>query len=360
MKKKIIIAASLVLAITVAIFCLFTFLDHQKQEKAKQEREKYENYFYYTGQWEIDSYKFLDDGRGVVVHWKSLSPEEDNLYTKYNPQSVENRLGVHGISNERYIIRQYIKDLKNVPTLSFPKDDSEGYFKLSIYKIQNHTLQKEDLDLYRLFKEYNKNYIPVEIGAIVVKDGKDYLPIESYLNTEKKAVRKYFWLNLETMKIDWEDTKVLRNNRKDIFVDLGKLKDRISESTDNLSTTTALDLANQNMLSFVTHALQNSVLESKDPKAYQLLSKIDSKFYILIDSKIENVRVYGNVQQFIDLYQLFVPANTNLYEGITIPAELSKDGQVHQVNTKEEFEAYYDVEKDNELTKQRKVLVEQN
>ena len=48
MKKKIIIAASLVLAITVAIFCLFTFLDHQKQEKAKQEREKYENYFYYT------------------------------------------------------------------------------------------------------------------------------------------------------------------------------------------------------------------------------------------------------------------------------------------------------------------------
>ena len=71
-------------------------------------------------------------------------------------------------------------------------------------------------------------------------------------------------------------------------------------------------------------------------------------------------RVYGNVQQFIDLYQLFVPANTNLYEGITIPAEMNKDGQVHQINTKEEFEAYYDVEKDNELTKQRRVLVEQN
>ena len=70
-------------------------------------------------------------------------------------------------------------------------------------------------------------------------------------------------------------------------------------------------------------------------------------------------RVYGNVQQFIDLYQLFVPANTNLYEGITIPAELRKDGQAHQVNTKEEFDAYYDVEKDNELNKQRRILVEQ-
>lgn len=162
------------------------------------------------------------------------------------------------------------------------------------------------------------------------------------------------------MKIDWEDTKVQRNNRKDIFVDLGKLKDRISESTDNLSTTTGVDITNQNKLSLKKNALKNSVLKTTDLKAYQLLSKNDSKFYILIDSKLENNRVYGNVQQFIDLYQLFVPANTNLYEGITIPAELSKDGQAHQVNTKEEFERYYDVDKDNELNMQRRLLVEQN
>lgn len=364
MKKKIIITGSLVLAIVVTIFSVSTYQHHQQQEKAKQEREKYENYDYYTGQWEIDSYKFLDDGRGVVVHWKSLTPEEDKLFAKYNPEISENYLGVHGASNERYIIHQNIKKLKNIPTMSFPKDDSEGYFKLSIYKIQDHTLQntlqKEDLDLYRFVKKYNKAYKPVEIEAIIEKDGKDYLPIKSYLTTEEKTISKYLWLNLETKKIEWEDTKVQNNSHKDIFVDLGKLKDRISESTDNLNTTTGLDLANQNMLSFKKNALKNSVLETKDLKAYQLLNKKDSKFYILIDSKIENNRVYGNVKQFIDLYQLFVPANTNLYEGITIPAELSKEGQVHQVNTKEELDRYYDVQKDNELTKQRKVLVERN
>ena len=360
MKKKLMIAASLVLAILVAIFGFSTYQHNRQKEKAKQEREKYENYYYYTGKWEIDSYRFLEDDRGVVVHWKSLTPEEDKLFSKYNPDVSGNRLGVHGASNERYIIRQNIKRLKNIPTMSFPKDDSEGYFKLSIYKIQNHTLKKEDLDLYHFVKKYNKTYKPAEIEAIVEKDGKNYLPIKSYLTTEEKTISKYLWLNLETMKIDWEDTKVQNNSQKDIFVDLGKLKDRISESTDNLSTTTALDLANQNMLSFKKNALKNSVLEATDPKAYQLLNKKDSKFYILIDSKLENVRVYGNVQQFIDLYQLFVPANTNLYEGITIPAELSKDGQAHQVNTKDEFDRYYDVQKDNELTKQRRVLVEQN
>lgn len=360
MKKKIIIVSSLLLAIAVAVFGLLTFLDHQKQEKAKQEREKYENYFYYTGQWEIDSYQFLEDGRGVVVHWKSLTPEEDKLFAKYNPDLSENYLGVHGASNERYIIRQNIKKLKNIPTMSFPKDDSEGYFKLSIYKIQNHTLQKEDLDLYRFVKKYNKAYKPVEIEAIIEKDGKDYLPIKSYLTTEEKTISKYLWLNLETKKIECEDTKVQYNSHKDIFVDLGKLKDRISESTDNLNSTTGLDLANQNMLSFKINVLKNSVLETKDPKAYQLLSKKDSKFYILIDSKLDYDMVYGNVQQFINLYQLFVPANTNFYEGITIPAELSKEGQVHQVNTKEELDRYYDVQKDNELTKQRQALVERN
>ena len=244
--------------------------------------------------------------------------------------------------------------------MSFPKDDSEGYFKLSIYKIQNHTLQKEDLDLYRFVKKYNKTYKPVEIEAIIDKDGKDYLPIKSYLTTEEKTISKYLWLNLETKKIECEDTKVQYNSHKDIFVDLGKLKDRISESTDNLNSTTGLDLANQNMLSFKINVLKNSVLETKDPKAYQLLSKKDSKFYILIDSKLDYDMVYGNVQQFINLYQLFVPANTNFYEGITIPAELSKEGQVHQVNTKEELDRYYDVQKDNELTKQRQALVERN
>lgn len=359
MKKKIIIASSLILAIAVAIFGLATYQHHQQQEKAKQEREKYENYDYYTGQLEIDSYKFLDDGRGVVVHWKSLT-QEDKLFAKYNPDLSENYLGVHGASNERYIIRQNIKKLKNIPTMSFPKDDSEGYFKLSIYKIQNHTLQKEDLDLYRFVKKYNKAYKPVEIEAIIEKDGKDYLPIKSYLTTEEKTISKYLWLNLETKKIECEDTKVQYNSHKDIFVDLGKLKDRISESTDNLSTTTGLDLANQNMLSFKINVLKNSVLETKDPKAYQLLSKKDSKFYILIDSKLDYDMVYGNVQQFINLYQLFVPANTNLYEGITIPAELSTDGQVHQVNTKDELDRYYDVQKDNELNKQRQALVERN
>ncbi len=44
------------------------------------------------------------------------------------------------------------------------------------------------------------------------------------------------------------------------------------------------------------------------------------------------IGVYSNVNSFIDLYQLFVQ-RTNLWR-YTIRAEIGKDGQVHQVNTK--------------------------
>ena len=121
---------------------------------------------------------------------------------------------------------------------------------------------------------------------------------------------------------------------------------------------TYYDSLRQNQLSFHQDVLKGSVLETAVPKVYQLLSEQDSQFFLLIDSKYDYEKVYGDVPQFLDLFQLFVPANTNLYEGLTIPSELSKDGQEHSVNTKEEFDLYYDVAKDRELNKQRRILVE--
>ena len=357
MKKKIIIAASLVLAIAVAVFGLFTYQYHQKQEKAKQEREKYEKYDYYTGIWEIDSYKFLEDGRGVVVHWKSLTPEEDKLFAKYYPHSSENLLNAHGASNKHYIVRTYFHNSTYRLTQKLPKEDPDVYFSLSIYRIKEQKLEGNQVDLYKLVEDYNPNYVPENTGGIEEINGKDYLPIKVYERDWKLSESKILWLNLETKKIEWEDSK--EQGGSDMpSVALGQLKVILDNATELYRTTNANDDLYQNQLTFFPNNLKGSVLEKSDPKAYQLLRKKDSQLYILLDAKLNYDTVYGNVQQFIDLYQLFVPANTNLYEGITIPAELSKDGQAHQINTKEEFERYYDTKKDNELTKQHKVLVE--
>jgi len=357
MKRKLILCGSLLLAIAVAVFGLLTFLDHQKQEKAKQEREKYENYFYYTGQWEIDSYKFLEDDRGVVVHWKSLTPEEDKLFIKYAYAKGGNLLEPHGASNKRYIVRSYFNNSTYRWTQKLPKEDPDVYFALSIYRIRDQKLEGSQVDLYKLVEDYNSNYVPEKTGGIEEINGKDYLPIKVYKLDSRNSGTRQLWLNLETKKIEWEDSKEQRHPETP-SVDLGQLKVILKNTTKIYRTTNAYDDSYQNQLTFFPNNLKRSVLEKSDPKAYRLLRKKDSQLYILLDAKLTNNVVFGNVQEFINLYQLFVPANTNLYEGMTIPAELSKDGQVHQVNTKEEFEAYFDVEKGIALNKGRLVLVE--
>ena len=357
MKKKLIIAGSLVLAIVVTIFSVSTYQHHQQQEKAKQEREKYEKYDYYTGKWEIDSYKFLEDGEGVAVHWKSLTPEEDKIFAKYHPDEEENLLGAHGASNKRYIVRSYFNNSTYRWTQKLPKEDPDVYFALSIYRIRDQKLEGSQVDLYKLVENYNPNYVPENTGGIEEINGKDYLPIKVYKLDSRNSGTRQLWLNLETKKIEWEDSKEQRHPETP-SVDLGQLKVILKNTTKIYRTTNAYDDSYQNQLTFFPNNLKRSVLEKSDPKAYRLLRKKDSQLYILLDAKLTNNVVFGNVQEFINLYQLFVPANTNLYEGMTIPAELSKDGQVHQVNTKEEFEAYFDVEKGIALNKGRLVLVE--
>lgn len=51
------------------------------------------------------------------------------------------------------------------------------------------------------------------------------------------------------------------------------------------------------------------------------------------------------VQRQISVLELFLPRNVNLYQNTVIPATLTIDGQEHIVDSKEEFDKYYDIEK---------------
>ena len=350
MKKVLTIVGSVLLGVLL----LWGYHSYQQSERAKQERQKYENMDYYTGKWEIDSYEFLEDGRGVAVHWKPLNPDEDRLFQKYNPRFGDSFARTNGASNQRYITRLNIKIQSGGLARNRPQDESDGYFTLSIYRIRDRRLEESKVDLYHLVGDYNENYFPVSTGDIVEIKGKDYLPIAVHNPDWYITKRKQLWLNLETKQIEWEDTKIPQYSEPP-SVDLGPLKEKLIEMT---ILQTYYDSLRQNQLSFHQDVLKGSVLETVAPKVYQVLSKQDSQFFLLIDSKYDYDKVYGDVSQFLDLYQLFVPADTNLYEGLTIPAELSKDGQEHSVNTKEEFDLYYDVAKDRELNKQRRILVE--
>lgn len=78
----------------------------------------------------------------------------------------------------------------------------------------------------------------------------------------------------------------------------------------------------------------------KSSKAYQLLEQMDTKVMILNPKNSAD-----RYSRAISVYELFMKKSVNLYHDVTIPSELSKDGQVHTTQTKEEFDQIYDVEK---------------
>ena len=45
--------------------------------------KKYSGFQYYTGKAKIDSYEFIADGQGVIVHWEPVESEKKELH-KYN------------------------------------------------------------------------------------------------------------------------------------------------------------------------------------------------------------------------------------------------------------------------------------
>lgn len=250
MKKKPPILFGALLLVIIAVFGLFTYQHHQQQEKAIQEREKYQRYDYYTGKWEIDSYKFLEDGQGVVVHWKSLTPEEDKLFIKYAYAKGGNLLEPHGASNKRYIVRSYFNNSTYRWTQKLPKEDPDVYFALSIYRIRDQKLEGSQVNLYKLVEDYNPNYVPENTGGIEEINGKDYLPIKVYKLDSRNSKTRQLWLNLETKKIEWEDGKIQEYPEKIPSVELGRLKKILEDSTTSTETANLFDVYNQNQLTF--------------------------------------------------------------------------------------------------------------
>lgn len=114
----------------VGIFCFLNYQRSRQKNEEKELQKEYQHLYSYTGQSEIDSYEFIEDGTGVAIHWSSVTKKEDSLakkyresYTKINPSKE--------FSNGQYIIRENQK-LSASPESK--KIFSKDYWTLTIYK----------------------------------------------------------------------------------------------------------------------------------------------------------------------------------------------------------------------------------
>lgn len=288
----------------------------------------YGQYSQYTGKAEIDDYEIIADGAGAIVHWTSTTPDEDKNMAEFGNYTTYLR-GDPKSSN--YILRHNVK-LKDDPKYLSTRPSGGSYWTLSVYHIDGNKLQKEDeLDLYDTIENYDSDYLPRELRGIYRWNGKEYLGIDIHHINDRQG-RKTIFLDLKTRKI--EEIKSLTDESPLPKVSL------FNYWYSNESGINTIPGSNQ--FSINKKVLDNSQFE-ENTSAYRLLDKKETLTYILTAQN--SAEKYSKEAR---IYSLFLP-NINPFKNTTIPSELSVDSQEHIVNSKEEFDRYYDIEKARKL-----------
>lgn len=269
----------------------------------------------------------IADGAGVIAHWKSVTPEEDQKKMKYGGSLNLKRIqvGVH------HILRSNIK-MKDSPYYYEERPSKDEYWTLSLYKIEGKKLKEEkEIDLYKIVEDFDSIYIPTELGAIYSSNGRELAALQ-IRSLKDPTVRKMMFLDLETYKLEQNDRLIEQVYGKKPIVQLYVALDKNQGSLEYLP----LDDAS---FSIDPKDLSKTQFK-KSSKAYRLLNKKDTKVMILSPKNSADRYSRG-----LSVYELFMKKGVNLYHDVTIPAELSKDGQAHTTQTIEEFDQYYDLEK---------------
>ena len=316
-KKKVMLSVLLVLAfIGVAWVSYYSY-----------EKNYYRQFSQYSGKAKIDDYEMIADGAGVIAHWKSVTPEEDQKKKEYGGSLNLKRIQV----GAHHILRSNIK-LKDSPYYYEERPSKDEYWTLSLYKIEGKKLKEEkEIDLYKIVEDFDSNYIPTELGAIYSSNGRELAALQ-IRSLKDPTVRKMMFLDLETHRLEQNDRLTEQVYGKKPIVQLYVALDKDQGSLEYLPLedgSFSIDPKDLSKTQFKKSSKASQLLEQKDTKVMALNPKNSADQY----------------SRGISVYELFMKKSVNLYHDVTIPSELSKDGQVHTTQTKEEFDQIYDVEK---------------
>lgn len=316
-KKKVMLSVLLVLAfIGVAWVSYYSY-----------EKNYYRQFSQYSGKAKIDDYEMIADGSGVIAHWKSVTPEEDQKKKEYGGSLNLRRIQV----GAHHILRSNIK-LKDSPYYYEERPSKDEYWTLSLYKIEGKKLKEEkEIDLYKIVEDFDSNYIPTELGAIYSSNGRELAALQ-IRSIKDPTIRKMMFLDLETHRLEQNDRLTEQVYGKKPIVQLYVALDKDQGSLEYLPL-------EDGSFSIDPKDLSKTQFK-KSSKAYQLLEQKDTKVMALNPKNSADQYSRG-----ISVYELFMKKGVNLYHDVTIPSELSRDGQTHTTQTKEEFDQYYDVEK---------------
>lgn len=286
----------------------------------------YKQFTDYSGKAKIDDYEMIADGAGIITHWKSTDPKEDRLMREYGSYYYFDPIRV----GSKQILHMNVKFRENFYYRTTPPEKDE-YWTVSVYKVNGERLKEEkEIDLFKVVEQFDPDYIPTELGSVYSWNGRELVSLQ-IRSTKDNSVRKMMYLNLDTRKLERNETLENDHQRKPVPAFNARL-DREKSSIEELKFF-------KNWFSIDPKDLSKTQFK-KSSKAYKLLNQKDTKVIV--------IKPQNSADQYarsIAVFELFMKKGVNLYQDVTIPAEVSKDGQVHTTQAKEEFDQYYDVEK---------------
>ncbi|MEZ7568841.1 MULTISPECIES: hypothetical protein [Streptococcus] len=315
-KKKMMLALLVLLSLIGGIWLYVRF----------STESYYKQFTDYSGKAKIDDYEMIADGAGIITHWKSTDPKEDRLMREYGSYYYFDPIRV----GSKQILHMNVKFRENFYYRTTPPEKDE-YWTVSVYKVNGERLKEEkEIDLFKVVEQFDPDYIPTELGSVYSWNGRELVSLQ-IRSTKDNSVRKMMYLNLDTRKLERNETLENDHQRKPI-PDFNVPINREKSSIEELKFF-------KNWFSIDPKDLSKTQFK-KSSKVYKLLNQKDTKVIV--------IKPQNSADQYarsIAVFELFMKKGVNLYQDVTIPAEVSKDGQVHTTQAKEEFDQYYDVEK---------------
>lgn len=270
----------------------------------------------------ISKYEFIEGGKAIVVKWDYDNPIDHWLTTSSKEVFQGTRL-----IGEKKIVQEY-KKLKYInPVSSNPQ--GQKYWGITVYDTQNQKLTSKDYNVFKLVREYNKNFVPIRLGNVIyTSSGETLLDIYiQKLESSDPLLQKS--INLDTGKLvdsgKEQDSNKEQQNSFKISRQLSLLR---PDSHYHIADRTILNLSKSNY-----HFPSEAKMWTTYPKAAEILSEKESMIGILGKE--------SDLEEYLPILKLFAKEGKNLFSDVTIPAEYSVDGKEHVVNSQEEFYRYY-------------------
>lgn len=255
--KKLLVALNVLIGISFIAYRAYVayFIEPYSQIYLKQKISKYE---------------FLEGGKAIVVKWDYENPIDHWLTTSTKEVFQGTRL-----IGEKKIVQEY-KKLKYInPVSSNPQ--GQEYWGITVYDTQNQKLTSKDYNVFKLVKEYNKNFVPIRLGNVIyTSSGETLLDIYiQKLESSDPLLQKS--INLDTGKlVDAGEKRDSDKEQKNSFKISRQLSLLRPDSHYHIADREILNLSKSNY-----HFPSDAKMWIMYPKAAEIFSEKESMIGLL-------------------------------------------------------------------------------